>query len=124
MPIWPGRAPGAPADLPPEVNVTTAKDGSPAGRPVYRIGNVVTPTITLYKAENERRSGVRPGVVVFPAAVMCVSAIDIEGTEVCDWLTFDWRQLRAAQVPRTEHRTVSKISRRVAGCAAHHGTGS
>ena len=85
MPIWPGRAPGAPTDLPPEANVTTAKDGSPAGRPVYRIGNVVTPTITLYKATNG--SGVKPAVVVFPGGGYVRLAIDIEGTEVCDWLT-------------------------------------
>ncbi len=84
IPIWPGTAPGAPNDLPPEGNQTTAKDGTPAGRPVIRIGNVVKPTITLYKAKGV--SGPAPAVVVFPGGGYRILAIDLEGTEVCDWL--------------------------------------
>ena len=88
LPIWPGTAPGAdasaPADPSPDINVTTAKDGTPAGRPVYRIASVVKPTITLYEAKNV--SGTAPAVVVFPGGGYTHLAIDIEGTEVCDWL--------------------------------------
>jgi acetyl esterase/lipase len=88
MPIWPDLAPGQVegATSPPETdaNVTTAQDNSPAGRPVYRIGLVVTPTITLYKAQNVGVSA--PAVVVFPGGGYQHLAIDIEGTEVCDWL--------------------------------------
>jgi acetyl esterase/lipase len=84
LPIWSGAAPGATADLPPEANATTAKDNTPAGRPVYRIANVVKPTITLYKARNV--NGPVPAVVVFPGGGYTHLAIDIEGTEVCDWL--------------------------------------
>lgn len=84
MPIWPGQAPGAPTDLPPEGNQTTAKDGTPAGRPVIRVGNVVKPTITLYKAKDV--SSPAPAVVVFPGGGYRILAIDLEGTEVCDWL--------------------------------------
>ncbi len=85
IPIWPGAAPGAPTDLPPEANLTTAKDGSPAGRLVYRVGNVVKPTITLYKVKNA--GGPAPAVVVFPGGGYRILAIDLEGTEICDWLT-------------------------------------
>jgi len=88
MPIWPGTAPGAdtgaPADPSPDVNVTTAKDSAPAGRPVFRIGTVTKPTITVYKAKNA--TGTAPAVVVFPGGGYTHLAIDIEGTEVCDWL--------------------------------------
>ena len=84
MPIWPGVAPGAPTNLPPEADLTTPKDGTPGGRSVVRIGNVVTPTITLYKAKDA--SGPRPAVVVFPGGGYKILAIDLEGTEVCDWL--------------------------------------
>ena len=85
MPIWPGAAPGAPTDLPPEANTTTPKDNLVAGRPAIRLGNVVKPTITLYKAKGV--SGPAPAVVVFPGGAYRILAIDLEGTEVCDWLT-------------------------------------
>lgn len=82
--IWPGNAPGAPTDLPLEANVTKPTDGTPAGRVVYRIGNVAKPTITVYKAPGTNASA--PAVVVFPGGGYTHLAIDIEGTEVCDWL--------------------------------------
>lgn len=85
LPIWPGAAPGAPADLPPEGNQTTAKDGTPGGRTVIRIGNVVKPTITLYKAKGFSSPG--PAIIVFPGGGYRILALDLEGTEVCDWLT-------------------------------------
>jgi acetyl esterase/lipase len=84
MPIWPGVAPGAPTNLPAEADTTTAKDGNVAGRPVIRLGNVATPTITLYRAKDA--GGPTPAVVVFPGGGYRILAIDLEGTEVCDWL--------------------------------------
>lgn len=83
LPVWPGAAPGAPTDLAPEANMTTAKDNVVGGRLVYRVGNVASPTITLYKAKSEVPS---PAVVVFPGGGYRILAIDLEGTEVCDWL--------------------------------------
>jgi acetyl esterase/lipase len=63
--------------------MTTAKDGTPGGKPVIRIGNVSNPTLTLYtpKAKNTGAA-----VVVFPGGGYRILAIDLEGTEVCDWL--------------------------------------
>jgi acetyl esterase/lipase len=84
MPIWPGAAPGAPSNLPAEVDTNTAKDGLIAGRPIIRLTNVVAPTLTLYKAKDA--TGPRPAVVVFPGGGYRILAIDLEGTEVCDWL--------------------------------------
>jgi acetyl esterase/lipase len=86
--IWPGTAPGAASTsstAETDADVTTPKDGSPAGRPVYRIGVVVKPTITIYKAKGTGGPG--PAIVVFPGGGYMHLAIDIEGTEVCDWLT-------------------------------------
>jgi acetyl esterase/lipase len=85
LPVWPGAAPGAPTDLPSEANMTTAKDNVVAGQLVYRVGNVVAPTITLYKAKSVS-DGPSPAVVVFPGGGYRILAIDLEGTEVCDWL--------------------------------------
>jgi acetyl esterase/lipase len=83
LPLWPGIAPGAPANLPPEVDTTTAKDNLIAGRPIVRLGNVSTPTLTLY-APKENNTGA--AIVVFPGGGYRILAIDLEGTEVCDWL--------------------------------------
>ena len=83
MNLWPGRAPGAPANLPPEENTTTAKDHLIAGKPVIRLGNVVTPTLTVYAPKGYNS---RAAVVVFPGGGYRILAIDLEGTEVCDWL--------------------------------------
>jgi acetyl esterase/lipase len=85
LPLWPGAAPGAPNNLPPEVNTTTAKDHVVADRPVFRLGNVSTPTITLYQPDT-KKSGPGPAIVVFPGGGYRILAIDLEGTEVCDWL--------------------------------------
>jgi acetyl esterase/lipase len=83
--IWPGAAPGAPMNLPAEANTTTAKDNLIAGRPVVRLGNVSVPTLTLYPAK-AAASGFVPAVVVFPGGGYNILAIDLEGTEVCEWL--------------------------------------
>jgi acetyl esterase/lipase len=81
--LWPGAAPGAPASQPPEADMTTAKDNLIAGKPVMRLGNVLKPTLTVYapKAHNTGAA-----VVVFPGGGYRILAIDLEGTEVCDWL--------------------------------------
>ena len=83
MPLWNGAAPGAPTNLPPEVDTTTAKDNLIAGRPLVRLGNVATPTLTVYSPTGHNTGA---AVVVFPGGGYHILAIDLEGTEVCDWL--------------------------------------
>jgi acetyl esterase/lipase len=83
LPVWPGIAPGATANLPAEANATTAKDNIIAGRPAFRLGNVSTPTLTLYSPKGKNTGA---AVVVFPGGGYRILAIDLEGTEVCDWL--------------------------------------
>jgi len=84
LPVWPGIAPGAPANPLPEADTTTAKDNLIAGKPLVRLGNVSVPTLTLYKATSHNTGA---AVVVFPGGGYNILAIDLEGTEVCDWLT-------------------------------------
>src|SRR5580698_8263995 len=81
--VWPGAAPGAMANLPPEADTTTAKDNLIAGKPLVRLGNVLVPTLTLYTPSGKNT---RAAVVVFPGGGYSILAIDLEGTEVCDWL--------------------------------------
>jgi acetyl esterase/lipase len=83
LPLWPGTAPGAPANPPPEVNTTKPTDQLIAGRPLIRLGNVYRPTLTLYRAQGHNSGA---AVVVFPGGGYQILAIDLEGTEVCAWL--------------------------------------
>jgi acetyl esterase/lipase len=83
MKIWPNGAPGNAASSGPEVDTTTAKDTLIAGKPLMRLGNVSTPTLTLY---SPRGANTGVAVVVFPGGGYHILAIDLEGTEVCDWL--------------------------------------
>lgn len=85
MPLWPGQAPGkSGADAAkPEVDQTKPTDTLIAGRPIIKLGNVSQPTLTVYKAGS---GAAAPAVVVFPGGGYGILAIDLEGTEVCDWL--------------------------------------
>ena len=86
LPIWPKGVPGAASDAanaPAEVDTTTAKDNLIAGKPLIRLGNVSNPTITLYSPKGQNTGA---AVVVFPGGGYQILAIDLEGTEVCDWL--------------------------------------
>jgi acetyl esterase/lipase len=81
--IWPGAAPGEPVNMPPEADTTTAKDNLIAGRALIRLGNVSKPTITVYKPSGKNTGA---AILVFPGGGYNILAIDLEGTEVCDWL--------------------------------------
>ena len=84
LPLWPNGAPGASAShSAAEADTTTAKDGLIAGKPVIRLGNVSNPTLTLYTPRS-RNTGA--AIVVFPGGGYHILAMDLEGTEVCDWL--------------------------------------
>jgi acetyl esterase/lipase len=83
-PIWPGAAPDAQAVTGPEVATTRKKGHFVGGRPWTYISNVSLPTMTAYSPIG-RNTGA--AVVVFPGGGYQILAIDLEGTEVCDWLT-------------------------------------
>jgi acetyl esterase/lipase len=84
VPVWPGNAPDA--EFGPSANTETAVAAkSPvAGRPWLAVENVFRPTMTVYSPKG-KNTGV--AVVVFPGGGYNVLAIDLEGTEICDWLT-------------------------------------
>src|SRR5277367_676680 len=63
---------------------TSGNDFLPGGRPAVGVNNVTRPTITVYSPAGAN-TGV--AVVVFPGGGYQTLAIDLEGTEVCDWLT-------------------------------------
>jgi acetyl esterase/lipase len=84
LPVWPNGAPGAAANPKPEVETSTPKSELIAGKPLVRLGNVSNPTLTLFTPSG-KNSGA--AVVVFPGGGYNILAMDLEGTEVCDWLT-------------------------------------
>lgn len=71
-PIWPGTPPDQPSMPGPE----TAKQGG--------VTNVARPTMTLYAP---RTQATGTAVVVIPGGGFQGLAMDLEGTEICDWLT-------------------------------------
>lgn len=83
--LWPHGAPGEKALAEPEKDMTTAKDGLVAGKRVIRLGNITDPTITVYRPSQVSDTG--SAVVVFPGGGYRILALDLEGTEVCHWLT-------------------------------------
>jgi acetyl esterase/lipase len=81
--LWPIGAPGAQPNQGAEIDTTTATDHTVAGKPIIRLGNVSAPTLTVYAPEGKNTGAT---VVVFPGGGYRILAIDLEGTEVCDWL--------------------------------------
>ncbi len=82
VPIWPGAAPdGKPVHGPETEGLTKTMV---AGKPWTWVADVTRPTMTVY-APKGKNTGV--AVVVFPGGGFEVLAMDLEGTEVCDWLT-------------------------------------
>ena len=84
IPLWPGRSPGETVVLPPEADTTKPKDELIAGRRVIRLGHVSDPTIAIYAPAPGNNTGAT--VLVCPGGGYHILAMDLEGTEVCEWL--------------------------------------
>jgi acetyl esterase/lipase len=83
VPIWPDLVPDAQPAAGPE-DMKPVEDPLVAGKPWFKIENVSQPTMTVFSPKG-RNTGV--AVVVFPGGGYKILAIDLEGTEVADWLT-------------------------------------
>lgn len=82
--LWPGKPPGETKELPPEVDLTKPDDQLIAGKRVARIGNVSTPTLTIYRPAPAKDTGAT--VIICPGGGHHILAYDLEGTEVAEWL--------------------------------------
>lgn len=105
--VWPGPPPGASVDLPPEADTTTEAGDLVAGRRVIRLGNVSTPTVTVYRPPAALATGT--GVVICPGGGHRILAMDLEGSEVAEWLnslgvTAFVLKYRVPSRPGREHR--------------------
>ncbi len=83
IPLWPADLAIARPEL---TGPEFTSRGGPgiAGRPVTMILNVERPTMTVFPAKGANTGA---AVLVFPGGGYRALAIDLEGTEVCDWLT-------------------------------------
>lgn len=82
--LWPQAAPGETGNIGEERDMTKPSDGLVAGRRVIRLGNVSEPAITFYPALPEKNTGA--AVIVCPGGGYTILAMDLEGTEVVEWL--------------------------------------
>ncbi len=81
--LWPQGAPGSAAEFRTRDRYDHSKDNMIAGKPLIRLGNVVeADTHGVYAKANNTGTA----IVVFPGGAYRILAIDLEGTEVCDWL--------------------------------------
>lgn len=99
-PIWPGTPPDLQPAAGPEVSSTAW------------VENVSTPTMTVYVPAG-KNTGV--AVIVFPGGGFMGLAMDLEGTEICDWLTAKGITcvLSKYRVPGSEDYYDPKLHRRV-----------
>jgi acetyl esterase/lipase len=80
IPLWPGTVPDA-APMPGPETVFPSSD---LRHPHAVVTNVSRPTMTVY-APRGQNSGA--AVLVLPSGGFEILAMDLEGTEICDWLT-------------------------------------
>jgi len=83
IPLWPSNVPDA-QPIPGTEDEMMKADNLVAGKPWYAVTNVAKPSFTIYPPK-EYNTGA--AVIVFPGGGYKVLAIDLEGTEICDWLT-------------------------------------
>ena len=86
--IWPGTPPDTRQLSGSEVAGTVVNDAHQpklvGGKPWVYVDNVSQPTLTVYSPA-AGNTGV--AVIVFPGGGYGVLAIDLEGSEICEWLT-------------------------------------
>jgi acetyl esterase/lipase len=81
--LWPGAVPDARTMSGPEKVTRTGSEHYVAGKSWLSIERVAQPTMTLYPAQGKNTGA---AVIVLPGGGYEILAIDLEGSEVCDWL--------------------------------------
>jgi acetyl esterase/lipase len=82
--LWPGGAPDEKTAVGEEHDTTKPGDRPVAGKRVVRIGNVSKPAISIYQPPSGKGNGT--AIIVCPGGGYKILAVDLEGSEVCDWL--------------------------------------
>ena len=82
--LWPQAAPGESGVRNTEHDTTKPGGGLVNGKTVIRLGDVSIPTIQIFRPSRWKNTGAT--VVVCPGGGYAILAMDLEGTEICDWL--------------------------------------
>jgi acetyl esterase/lipase len=83
IPIWPGAIPDTRPTNGPENMQSTGTRSLVAGKPWLAVERVAQPTMTVYSPPGKNTGA---AMIVFPGGGYDILAIDLEGTEACDWL--------------------------------------
>ncbi|MGN6850412.1 MAG: alpha/beta hydrolase [Sphingomicrobium sp.] len=84
VPIWPGSAPNGTFRPQPPESVETYVDAAAVGGKSQAVLNIAVPTMTIMPAKGSHTGAT---VIVFPGGGFQKVFIDLEGTEICRWLT-------------------------------------
>ena len=83
--LWPGEIPGGLTEpTGEEKDMSKPADNLVGGKPLIRLGNVSKPTLTVYRPRSSKAADTT--VLVCPGGGYTILALDLEGTEVCEWL--------------------------------------
>ena len=82
--IWPGDAPDGTFRPQPPESVDTYDDTGAVGGTSQAVLNIAVPTMTIMPAKGPKTG---TAVIVFPGGGFQKVFIDLEGTEICGWLT-------------------------------------
>jgi acetyl esterase/lipase len=82
--LWPGMAPGEKGDIGEEKDTSPPEEKKQGDKYIIRQGNVTRPTLTVYRPAKDRDTGA--AIVVCPGGGYQILAMNLEGSEVCEWL--------------------------------------
>ena len=84
MLLWPGGTPEPSHVTGPEGDITAAENHAVAGKPSLRLTNVSEPNMAVYAPPAGKNTGA--AALVFPGGGYVRLSMELEGTEVCQWL--------------------------------------
>ena len=100
--LWPATPPGRVAAKGEEKDTTNEKGNKVAGKSVIRLGNVSSPTLTIYKPPADKNTGT--AVLICPGGGYNILAYDLEGYRSLRVVELDRCYRGVAQVPSAKVR--------------------
>lgn len=82
--LWPSTPPGEVKSNGPEQDTSKPGEGLVAGKPLIRLANVTKPELQVFLPPKDKANGT--AVIVCPGGGFHILAMDLEGTEVAEWL--------------------------------------
>jgi acetyl esterase/lipase len=83
LPLWPNGNPEPTRVTGPEIDPTAAENHTVSGKPSLRLTNVSKPTLAVYPPKGTNTGA---AALVFPGGGYVRLSMQLEGTEICDWL--------------------------------------